>query len=151
MKAKPSEWLFRYGPAEIAAKLAAVGVSWSVMILSSNLVLSAYAGTIAENTGYYLTIIGRDTRKKIRFHRRRGTEYGFKDVVIHARDLVIEFGPGELLDTLIVRPLAMAVFPLMIPHYGIAVLAASLAADIFFYIPTVIMYELKKHGLKKKQ
>jgi|SRR3989338_4587059 len=144
MHKRLKEWLARYGPAEIAGKSCAVILSTGAQLLWHNGILSAYFGTVGDNLGYYGMIIGRETHKKIKLHRRRGTRYGFKDVIVHARDLIIEFGPGELLDSLIIRPFTMAVFPLFIPQYQAAILLASITADTLFYIPTVISYELKK-------
>ena len=76
------------------------------------------------------------------------TQYGFKDIYKNARDLMIEFGPGEIIDTVFARPAAMVLFPLLIPNYAFAILIASIVADLAFYTPTILAYELKKKYLK---
>ena len=58
--------------------------------------------------------------------------------------VVIEFGPGEYLDTFIVRPFAMWFFPYIIGSLAIGIFLGKIVADIIFYIPTIIMYEIRK-------
>src|SRR3989344_1820872 len=99
MHKRLKEWLARYGPAEIAGKSCAVILSTGAQLLWHNGMLSAYFRTVGGNLGYYGMTIRRQTLNKTKLHRGRGTQYGFKEVIVHARNLIIEYGPGELLDS----------------------------------------------------
>jgi hypothetical protein len=108
---------------------------------TKNRVAAAYAGTIGENIGYYGFIIARDLARSLRKHRAAG-----KALSRTTRNLLLEFGLSELLDSLLVRPFCMFAFPLLLKDYVIGIIAGKLAADVIFYIPTIIAYELhKKH------
>jgi hypothetical protein len=59
------------------------------------------------------------------------------------RNLSLEFGPGEALDSLVVRPAAMYFATSLTSDLAIAVILGKLAADIAFYIPAIAAYELR--------
>ncbi|HEY6596098.1 MAG TPA: hypothetical protein VI011_18660, partial [Asanoa sp.] len=57
-------------------------------------------------------------------------------------DLVVEFGPAEMLDSLAVRPLAMYVGPVVLGNLAVGVLAGKVAADLVFYAMAAVAHEL---------
>ena len=57
-------------------------------------------------------------------------------------DLVLEFGAAEALDSLLLRPALMYAGMLLAPNRALGVVAGKLAADLVFYVPTIISYEL---------
>jgi pilus assembly protein TadC len=57
------------------------------------------------------------------------------------RDLVLEFGPAEALDSLLLRPALMYAGILLAPNLALGVVAGKIAADICFYLPTILSYE----------
>tara|TARA_Y100000034_G_scaffold128423_1_gene182962 strand:+ start:509 stop:637 length:129 start_codon:yes stop_codon:yes gene_type:complete len=42
----------------------------------------------------------------------------------------------------------MYLFPVIIGNFAIGLFVGKIVADIVFYIPTIVMYELKKKHLK---
>lgn len=144
MKWNVREWSIRYIPSEIIASISAVLSATFIYSITKNSVLTAIAGTWGENLGYYGSIFIRDiliTKKKT-YHTK----------VIHyakvIRNLILEFGLAEILDSFLVRPFTMYLFPLIINNLPIGILLGKLVADIIFYIPTIFSYELRKKYLK---
>ncbi|MEI6806207.1 MAG: hypothetical protein WCK49_06850, partial [Myxococcaceae bacterium] len=119
-------WLKRYGPAEIFAIL---GV-YAGYFLSENFAhiiwISAYAGAMGENVGFYGVIV---------YQRLKAKE--------NLWHVLAEFGPAEILDSLILRPLALFVgVETMGPMLGL--LVGKLAGDVLFYIPVILTHELMR-------
>ena len=124
------EWGRRYIPAEIFGIIGAVLGSVAVYAVTNNRIASAYAGTLGENIFYYGFILAREFRNN--------------NILESIRNIIIEFGPAEMLDSMIVRPFCMFLFPIILDSYAIGIIAGKLFADVIFYIPTVISYELRK-------
>ena|SRR5207249_4363661 len=125
------DWLRRYAVAELCGSVSAVAGALLMHALGGNAVLVAVGGTLGENLGYYGVIVSRELR----------TGDG---VLAGVRNLLLEFGPAELLDSGFIRPLAMGLGA----HYlGAArgVLAGKIAADITFYVPVIATYELRRY------
>lgn len=62
--------------------------------------------------------------------------------------MLLEFGPAESMDSFLVRPAAMYFFPKLLGNIALGLLAGKLAADILYYIPTIMGYELRKKYFK---
>ncbi len=139
MRNKSREWLARYIPAEICATAGSILGALIILKLTNNRILAAYAATLCENTGFYLFIGIRDFTHSIK-HK--------KSLLKTLRNLILEFGPAEFLDTFIIRPFWMYTLPLFINNYALGIFTAKIVADITFYIPTIISYELRKKHLK---
>jgi hypothetical protein len=60
------------------------------------------------------------------------------------RNMIVEFSPAEYLDSFFIRPLFMAVMLISINKSYLAFLLGSVFANITFYIPVIISYELRK-------
>ena len=102
--------------------------------VTGNAVLAAYGGALGENVGYYGVIIARELRSGDSFLRC-------------CRNLLLEFGPAELLDSGLIRPLAMGLGA----HYlgqTSGVIVGKVAADVTFYVPVIAAYELRRHFAK---
>ncbi len=140
MKHKVREWGRRYVPAEILGTILAMAAAGFAFYTTQNSIITAYAGTWGENLGYYSSIIVRDASNA----RKRG-KFSIRKII---RNLIIEFGPAETLDSFIVRPFCMFVFPIMLNNLPLGILVGKLAADVVFYIPTIISYETKKKYIK---
>lgn len=131
--AKVRGWISRYGPAEVLGTIGAVLGAWLVHVLGGNAVLSAYGGVLGENVGFYGTMFVREYA---------GTGRGWRPALAAARTLAIELGPAELLDSTIVRPLAMGLgMAALGPAAGAMV--GKVVADVVFYIPVIVAYELR--------
>ena len=139
---KAREWLARYGAAEVAGIITAVLGAWLVRSLTHNQVATAYGGALGENIGFYGTIIAREAAFEGRVARAAGGRFGAGGVVRVAISLVTEFGPAELLDSGVIRPLAMGIASRFLGPVGIV--AGKVAADVTFYVPVIISYELRK-------
>lgn len=143
-KQKLKEWLKRYLLAEILGLAIVLLVSNLVYFLFGNIILAAFLGTWSENITYYGTIAYKDLKLRKQNHGQI-TFWGFLKVF---RNIIVEFGPAEYLDSFIIRPFYMILFPYLIPNYSLAVLIASVLANITYYVPTIISYELRKKVFK---
>ena len=151
MKKKAKEWLRRYLPSEIAAIIAAFGASYIAFQLSGgNKVVTAVAGAWSENLSFFSVIIFRDARSAWRQRREKGKPFHFKDFLKILGHIFVEFGFAEVFDVLFFRPFFMYFFPILLGNYPLGILAGKIAADITFYVPAIMAYELKKKYMGKK-
>jgi hypothetical protein len=124
----------RYAVPEIVGTVAAVGIAWLVYRTGS-VVASAWAASIAETFGYYGTVLWRDRRL-----------YPGAGLVGSLRaqfpGLLVEFGPAEVADTLLIRPAAMFAAAVLIGNLYAGVITGKLVADIAFYLLAIAAYEL---------
>ena len=128
-------WLRRYLPAEAVSLAAAMFVgAAAAMPSSTNPAMIAMAAAWAETTAYYATMLLRERRA---YPRQRLWQT--------LRNLVLEFGVAEALDSLLLRPTLMYVAGQLVSDARLGVLIGKIAADVVFYIPTVIMFELRQH------
>lgn len=120
-------WLSRYAPAEVA------GITGALLATAplDDPAAAAVAGTLGETVGFYAMIFARDVRAGGRPGR----------VV---RDMVLEFGPAEVLDTLLVRPAAIYLATRALGATTTGVVAGKLAADAVFYTVAIIGYEARR-------
>jgi hypothetical protein len=134
MRSRFLDWIKRYGLAEICGSLSAVAGALLTRALTGNEILTAYGGTVGENIGYYGILVARELRSGEGFLRC-------------CRNLLIEFGPAELLDSGFIRPLAMG---LGAHYFGptAGVIAGKVVADITFYVPVIAVYELRRYYAK---
>jgi hypothetical protein len=143
------EWLLRYGPAEVLSLLATVGAAAATAQAGGSGLAVALAATWAGNVAYFGLILAQDfwrTRQQLRQEDRRYTWGTFGRNV---RALVVEFGAAEALDSLLVRPALMYWLPRWLHSVPQGILAAKFAADVTFYVPAIISYELSKKKLRK--
>ena len=100
--------------------------------LTDNEIAAAYAGSIFETLGFYSIMISSEFRKYTKGRHWECT-----------KNLLLEFGPSEVLDSFVTRPLFMGLGL----HYlgqGWGLIAGKLTADFVFYVPSIIIYELRK-------
>ncbi|HEV7707624.1 MAG TPA: hypothetical protein VGP16_05475 [Asanoa sp.] len=121
------DWLARYAPAEAAGITGALLAAAAVDSPGA----AAIAGTVGENVGFYAMIFVRDLRA------------GGRPAQV-VRDMVVEFGPAEVLDTLLVRPAAIYLATRALGTTTAGVVAGKVAADAVFYTIAIIGYELRR-------
>lgn len=148
---KLREWLRRYLPAEIIGTVTAVAGAFIGFNATGSYVIGAIAGTIGENIGYYGYFVVRESLRHYKNHAhhsplRRIGLVAFKTL----RDMLVEFGPAEALDSFLVRPFFMYIMPQIIPNFAAGVLAGKLIADVVFYTFAIIGYEFKKRWILEK-
>jgi hypothetical protein len=148
MKPKIKEWIRRYLPANLLTAISVVFVSVFVVWLTKNYILAAFLASLTDTIVYYGFILIRDVIQDIKKNKNLQEKYNFKIIVKNTRNLLLEFGVGELLDTFIVRPFFLYFTPKIINNYAIGILVGKYLSDITFYIPTIISYELRKKYLK---
>jgi len=141
---KGAEWLERYGVAEVAGLCTAIAGSFAARALTGNEIVAAYGAAMGENVGYYGVIVGREVVRDQRAARDLGRLYGITGAARTARNLVFEFGIAEILDSTLVRPLAMG---LGARFFGrtLGVVVGKLVADVTFYVPVICAYELRRY------
>ena len=142
-RAKLSQWVRRYGLAEVVGIVGALVASAVVRRATGNAIAAAYGAAWGETVGYTAVIVAQDLLAESRASRQKHRMLGWRDLGELATGLLSEFGPAGLLDTLLVRPATMALGTRLVgPHAG--VIAGKLAADVLFYIPVIYMYERRK-------
>jgi hypothetical protein len=139
-----ARWLARYGVAEVVGTGTAVAGAW-VGALTGSPVAAAYGGAIGENVGYYGVIVLRDLLGARRDAHARDVAFGAREAALVGRDLALEFGPGELLDSLVTRPLLMGLGAYWLGG-GVGIVAGKLAADLLFYSVVIGAHEARLHA-----
>ncbi|RSK36215.1 hypothetical protein [Hymenobacter metallilatus] len=150
MKAKVVEWLRRYLPAEILSVLATLGgagLAWQ--LAPGQEVRAALAGTWAGNVAYFGWLLLQDVRRTRRQLRANGRRYTRRTLRQNLLALAVEFGPAELLDSLLIRPVLMVWLPRLLGSRSGGILLAKLLADVTFYVPAILSYELSKKRLRR--
>lgn len=134
MRERLWNWSKRYLPLEVAATACALLGGYAAAAWSLNGAVIAYAATWAENVGFYALAIGRAWRQQ-------GT------VGSALKAVALEFGPAELLDSVVVRPACMYLFPTLFGHLGVGLIVGKVVADVVFYGLAGLAYErLKGRG-----
>ncbi|HEX2054136.1 MAG TPA: hypothetical protein VHJ78_10485 [Actinomycetota bacterium] len=124
-----AESLRRYLPAEAAGVAASLAAGLLFVGAGAAAAVAALAAAWAENTGYYAVIATRDFGGQDGGPIRRA-----------GRTLVtmlVEFGPAELFDSLLVRPALLYAGLRLLPTPALGILAGKVAADLVFYLPTI--------------
>lgn len=150
MKQKIREWLGRYLPAEglsVVATLAGAAGAWH--LAPGQELGAALAGTWAGNVAYFGWLLGQDVRRARRSLHAQGRPYTRRSFGRNLRALAVEFGPAELLDSLLIRPALLFWLPRLTGSRTGGVLLAKLLADITFYVPAILSYELSKKRLRE--
>lgn len=145
---RPRAWLRRYLPAELAGTAVAVGAGLAAHAGTGSTAAAALTGAAAETVAYYGWFAGVELRHHWRAlagaPRRTGTALRRT-----GRDLAVEFGAAEALDTL-ARPALMYAGPLVVPPVGLGLLAGKIAADLVFYALAITGYELRQRRIRPR-
>ncbi|MBP6218131.1 MAG: hypothetical protein KA436_06065 [Oligoflexales bacterium] len=136
---KIREWLARYLPSELAGTISMyLGYYW-IWTMTEHPGAASYAAAISENVGFYGIMLFRE----LLLNRRNGLDLSSGSLLKSFTDLLLEFGPSELLDSLVLRPLCIGLSTHYLGH-NFGIFAGKLVSDVFFFIPTILMYELNK-------
>jgi hypothetical protein len=148
MKQKLTEWLKRYGLAEVVSLSLTVVSSWLTFHWTNSKITTALVGTWVGNIGYFGTILIEDILLAIRQLEVIGKKYSLETFYKNVRALFVEFGIAELIDSFFIRPTLMYYIPVWIGDLSWGVVIAKFAADITFYVPAIVSYELSKKRLR---
>lgn len=143
-RAKGTEWLERYGAAELVGLGTAFIGSLATRAITGSEIAAAYGASIGENLGYYAVIVGREIVHDWRAAFAAGRRYGLRGVSRTGRNLALEFGIAELLDSAVLRPLAMGLGVRFFGR-GAGIVVGKIAADVTFYVPVICAYELRRY------
>jgi hypothetical protein len=143
LRSRAGDWLRRYGTAEVVGIGAALIAARLAESAGLHAIALAYAATIGENLGFYGTIVARQVAHDVRLARAVGDRYTGRRIWKTTRDILIEFGPAELLDSFVIRPLAMGVGVRFLGR-NFGVILGKLVADITFYVPVIVTYEVRR-------
>lgn len=148
MKRKITEWVKRYLLADVVSTILSLGTAWAIMEGTGDRVLAAFIGSAVASISFYGIVAAADVRKSIKKHRADNEKYKIKSFLIDFRNLIIEFGPAEILDVLAVRPFFMYLIPKLTGEFLLGTFIGKMIADVIFFIPAIIMYELRKKHLE---
>jgi hypothetical protein len=138
-------WIRRYGPPEIAGTIVALMVALVLQWLHWPLLGIAVTASTSETIGYYGYMAAREVRQHYQLlHNHDGARRHALAVAKTARDLAVEFGPAELVDSLLVRPALMYALPVITGSVILGVLLGKLLSDVVFYPLAIVCCKLKK-------
>jgi len=147
MNAKAKHWFKRYFPANLFCSLVTLVVAQTTFYFSNDRVLTAFLSSIIGTVFYYGFILTRDIIATVKLGKIQAQKYSYKSFIKNVRNLVLEFGLAEVLDTFLIAPLFMFWFPVLFNNLTIGIIVGRYLADFIFYIPTIISYELRKKYL----
>jgi hypothetical protein len=139
---KVLEWLRRYLPCEIAGTTCEFGGAAIAYLVTGSFAAAAIVATIGASFGYYAAAYGAAVRTTYRGHmqlpmaQRALTANG-----LALRSIAIEFGPAEVVDSLLIRPLAFYLGPVLFGGMVAGWIFAKLVADVGFYVLAIFSYE----------
>lgn len=131
------DWAGRYLPAELASLALTLPTIWISLALTNNIMVSALVGTWTENLVYYGTMAWRS---------RPASRLTLAALLRLIGALMLEFGPAEALDSFLIRPAALLLAMTLLPQPALGAVVGKLIADIVFYLPTIVSYELLRRG-----
>lgn len=144
LKQKLSFWARRYLPSEIIGTATALSFATVANQYSSNGVVIAYVGTIGESIGFYSTVFIQQLISIIRIRKLQNKSLNYKDIFKVLSDIILEFGPAGLLDSLLIRPFLLFIFPILLNNFTLGILVGKLVGDVVFYCLAMISYRLNR-------
>lgn len=136
------EWARRYLPCEIVGTTCEFAAAIAVYAATGSLAAAALAATIGASVGYYAAAYAGAFRWAYREHRHRPRPArALAAQWLALRSVAVEFGPAELVDTLLVRPAAFYVGPLIFGDVVIGWIFGKVLSDIGFYVFAIVSYE----------
>lgn len=130
------EWRRRYGWSEALAAAVAVLVALGTIKVGASVPLAAFAATIAEAIWFYGTLTWRELRRERQEAAQSGGALPPKAAAVLLRDLALEFGAAEAVDSLLLRPIC---YGAGLHWLGGApgILAGKVVADMLFWGPVL--------------
>jgi hypothetical protein len=109
---------------------------------TGSLAAAAVTATVGSSVAYYLPAYisavrwAASTAPQRPWPARVGLSH-----LLALRSLTIEFGPAELVDSLVVRPMLIYAAPMMLNNVVLGWIVGGLLADVTFYICAICSYE----------
>jgi hypothetical protein len=136
------EWVRRYLPCEIAGTACELGGAAIAYLATGSFAVAAIVATIGASSGYYAAAYAAAVRTTYREQvhlprvRRALAANG-----LALRSVAIEFGPAEVIDSLLIRPLAFYLGPILLGGMVAGWIFGKLVADVGFYVLAIFSYE----------
>lgn len=141
---KVLEWLDRYLAPSIISIISSISLAMLLQAIFNNRIITALGGTWGDNLGFYGLILYKDIKER----KQKDEKVSIVGLLKVLRNAIAEFGVGEYLDSFVIRPFLMYMAPQYISNKAIAITIAKLLADVTFFLPTIIMYEVRKRVFK---
>jgi hypothetical protein len=151
VRKKLIEWSRRYLPCEIAGTVGELGGAAVAYVLTGSTAAAAVTATVGASVGYYAAAYL--TAMRWAYRARRDRTRVMRLVVanlIALRSVAIEFGPAELIDSLLVRPAAFYIGPQIFGNVVVGWIFGKLVSDVAFYVFAIFSYERFKGLLVRR-
>lgn len=136
------EWVRRYLPSEIAGTVCEMGGAAIAYLATGSVAAAAVAATVGASLGYYAAAFTSAVRVTHRAHRHlRPAQRAWTASWLALRSIAVEFGPAEVIDSLVIRPVAFYAGPLLFGNLVTGWIFAKLVADVGFYVLAIFSYE----------
>lgn len=136
------EWLRRYLPCEIAGTTCEMGGAAIAYAMTESLAAAAVVATVGASIGYYAAAYVAAVRTAYRGQPSpRRTSRALTANGLALRSVAVEFGPAEVVDSLLVRPLAFYYGPILFGGNVAGWIFAKVVADVGFYVLAIFSYE----------
>jgi hypothetical protein len=139
-------------PCEIAGTVGELGGAGIAYLATGSLAAAAIVATIGASVGYYAAAYLSAVRWSYR--QSHGRPWGTRVLVANLlalRSVAVEFGPAELIDSIVIRPVAFYLGPLMFSNVMAGWIFGKLVSDFAFYICAIFSYERFKGLLALRQ
>ena len=151
-KEKFREWLRRYIVAELLGTAVSLALAYFSFVHSHhNYVVATASGLIGEGIGFYGYFI--TSELLINSHTYKSLKLLKKLRAIIAKsstNLIIEFVPAEVFDSIFIRPFLMFYVPHHLKPYALGFIVGKFASDLLFYVFAIAGYEFKKRLSAKR-
>ncbi|WP_268846046.1 hypothetical protein [Flavobacterium aestivum] len=141
-KSNFKEWFDRYKYSELAATSAALIASQFSRIFSA--LTTAYIITFAEYFAFYGIMVYRSYKTQVSKNKLDNKTVTLKEIAHLIRNLFLEFGYPAALDLFFIRPFCMYWMPILTGNYFLGIILGKISADSFFYVLSIVNYELIK-------
>jgi hypothetical protein len=148
VKEKLKEWARRYLPAELFSLIVTMFTATVTFHMTGSGMTTALVSTWIGTGVYFGYILLMDVREARRQRHANGHAYTFATFAANIRALLVEFGLAELVDLLVIRPALMYYLPIWFGSLALGTLVAKVAADLTFYTPAIVGYELSKRWFR---
>lgn len=125
-------WICRYLPAEVAGTAAMIVAGLAVTFWTESPIAIAVAALLGEIVGFYV-VLAVTIYAEQAVHTASGPHHRRRTATRTALLLVAEFGPAELLDSLLIRPALLVLGVVLLPDPVWGLLAGKIVADVVFY------------------
>jgi hypothetical protein len=138
-------WLRRYVVAELLGTVLSVGFASFIYVHSHSFIAAAGAGFLGEGIGFYGYFVSRELLTNSKSYRALPFFKRITTVLARSStNLIVEFAPAGLIDSIFIRPFLMYAVPQHIKPYAVGFVIGKVAADLLFYVFAIAGFELKQ-------